>query len=67
MEQARSHPPKIGLAVCTLMKDVFNDFTPTRADGQAKAKQAADVLGRLWVPAADEMFGKYGASARGLR
>ena len=38
---------KIGLAVCTLMKDVFNDFSDTRVDGKAKAERAAQVLGAL--------------------
>jgi len=39
--------PKIGLAVCTLMKDVFNDFSPTRAEGEAKVKRAAKTLSGL--------------------
>ena len=39
--------PKIGLAVCTLMKDVFNDFSDTRPDGQAKVEKISQVLAPL--------------------
>ena len=38
---------KIGFAACTLMKDVFNDFTATRPDSQRKVKRIAEVLAPL--------------------
>ena len=47
MGRTGNPPARIGLAVCTLMKDVFNDFSDTRPDGQAKAARAAQVLGEL--------------------
>ena len=47
MANTGNAPARIGLAVCTLMKDVFNDFSDTRPDGRAKAERAAKVLGSL--------------------
>ena len=35
---------KIGVAVCTLMQDVFNDFTAQRAASQTKAKRLAQIM-----------------------
>ena len=39
--------PRIGIAVGTLMQDVFNDFTPTRPEALTKVARLEGALGQL--------------------